>query len=75
MRALLQRVTAASVVVDGEIVGSIDGGFLVLLGVHHDDSPETAAQIAEKIATLRVFNDPEQVEKIVAILEAATEQS
>jgi D-aminoacyl-tRNA deacylase len=59
LRALLQRVTEASVTVDGEVVGSIGGGFLVLLGVHHDDDASTASQIADKIANLRVFTDPD----------------
>jgi D-tyrosyl-tRNA(Tyr) deacylase len=57
VRALVQRVSSASVVVDGSTVGSIAGGFLVLLGVHHDDTVEVAAQMADKIANLRVFND------------------
>ena len=45
--------------VDGSVVGEIGAGFLVLLGVHHDDTPVVAAQMADKIANLRVFTDPD----------------
>ena len=55
MRALVQRVTSASVTVDGTVVGAIDAGLLVLLGVTHDDTPEVAAKLAAKVANLRVF--------------------
>ena len=57
MRALVQRVTSASVEVDGEIVGSIGAGLLVLLGVHRDDGEDQADRIAAKIRALRVFPD------------------
>jgi D-aminoacyl-tRNA deacylase len=57
MRALLQRVTRASVVVDGETVGQIGDGWLVLLGVGHGDTSEIAAQLADKVAYLRCFED------------------
>jgi D-tyrosyl-tRNA(Tyr) deacylase len=57
MRAVVQRVTQASVVLDGESVGRIDRGLLVLLGVGVQDSDEDAAAIAKKIAQLRIFND------------------
>ena len=59
MRALLQRVSSASVVVDGVEVAAVGTGFLVLLGVHHDDTDDTAVQMADKIANLRVFTDDE----------------
>jgi D-tyrosyl-tRNA(Tyr) deacylase len=59
MKAVLQRVRHASVVVEGEIVGSIDVGFLVLLGVGRDDSEEDVRYIARKIADLRIFSDAE----------------
>jgi len=59
MRALLQRVSRASVVVDGETVGAIDRGLLVLLGITHDDAPEQAKWLAEKVAALRIFADAE----------------
>ena len=57
MRALVQRVSEARVVVDGEVVGEIEKGFLVLVGAHHSDTPEDAAYLARKIAGLRVFPD------------------
>ncbi len=57
MRAVVQRVSRASVTVDGEIVGSIGKGFVVLFGVTHDDSETDAAYLAEKIIGLRVFED------------------
>jgi D-tyrosyl-tRNA(Tyr) deacylase len=55
VRALVQRVTSASVTVDGTVVGAIDAGLLVLLGVTHDDTPEVAAKLAAKVANLRIF--------------------
>ncbi len=57
MRAVVQRVKFARVVVDGAIVGEIGQGFLVLLGVTHNDSRDQAHWLAEKIAGLRIFND------------------
>jgi len=59
MRALLQRVSKASVTVDGEVAGAIGRGFVVLLGVTHDDGREEAAWLARKVAGLRVFEDEE----------------
>jgi D-tyrosyl-tRNA(Tyr) deacylase len=59
MRALVQRVTRASVDVDGERVGEIGPGLLVLLGVTHDDGVSEADWIAAKIRALRVFPDAE----------------
>lgn len=57
MVSLVQRVTNASVEVDGETVGSIGGGLLLLLGVHQDDTEEEGAWLARKCANLRVFPD------------------
>ncbi|MCA1615807.1 MAG: D-tyrosyl-tRNA(Tyr) deacylase [Acidobacteria bacterium] len=57
MRAVLQRVTRASVRVSGETVGEIGAGLVVLLGVARDDAAEDARYLAEKIAALRVFDD------------------
>ena len=57
MRAVLQRVSRASVVIDGETVGAIGHGLLVLLGVAPADSAAEAEWLAEKVARLRVFND------------------
>ena len=59
MRAVLQRVTRASVRVGGETVGEIGPGLLVLLGVARDDGEEDAAYLAEKVLGLRVFEDAE----------------
>jgi D-aminoacyl-tRNA deacylase len=59
MRALVQRVSRASVGVDGERVAEIGEGLLVLLGVTHDDGPEQADRLAEKVRALRVFADAE----------------
>jgi D-tyrosyl-tRNA(Tyr) deacylase len=57
VRAVVQRVASASVVVDGKNVGEIEHGFLVLLGVGTDDADADAVALAEKIAGLRVFED------------------
>jgi D-tyrosyl-tRNA(Tyr) deacylase len=59
MRAVLQRVTRASVRVEGETVGEIGGGLVVLLGVARDDSEADASYLVEKIAKLRIFDDAE----------------
>jgi D-tyrosyl-tRNA(Tyr) deacylase len=57
MRAVLQRVAHARVVIDGETVGQIDRGLLVLLGVTATDTPDDARWLADKLVGLRVFND------------------
>ena len=57
MRAIVQRVTYASVKVDNEIIGKINNGFLVLLGVGQDDDENDIKYIADKIINLRVFED------------------
>lgn len=59
MRAIVQRVTRARVTVDGEIVGEIGNGLVVLLGVAHDDTKQDADYLAPKIASLRIFDDNE----------------
>ena len=59
MRALVQRVSEASVRVGGERVAAIGDGVLVLLGVAHDDTPEIADRLADKVRALRVFADAE----------------
>jgi D-aminoacyl-tRNA deacylase len=59
MRAVVQRVSRASVTVDGKTVSSIGLGFLLLLGVKRGDTREDATYLARKIAKLRVFNDPD----------------
>jgi len=57
MRAVVQRVTRAKVTVDGETVGEIGNGLVVLLGIARDDTKLAAAYLAEKIASLRIFDD------------------
>ncbi|AKM19879.1 MULTISPECIES: D-aminoacyl-tRNA deacylase [unclassified Geobacillus] len=57
MRAVIQRAKQAKVTVDGEVVGAIAAGLVVLLGVTHDDTEADAAYLAEKIAHLRIFED------------------
>jgi D-tyrosyl-tRNA(Tyr) deacylase len=57
MRAVVQRVIEASVTVEGEVIGNIGRGFMVLLGVHRNDGPSDADYIADKIANLRIFED------------------
>ena len=57
MRAVVQRVSDASVVVEGRTVGRIDDGLLVYLGVHSDDSQADAEYMADKIRHLRIFPD------------------
>ena len=57
MRAVIQRVESAKVVVDGETVGEIGHGFCVLLGVHQEDTTDEVDWMVPKIAQLRVFED------------------
>jgi len=57
MRAVVQTVGRASVTVDGEVVGAIDDGLLVLLGVTHGDTVETARTMARKVHELRILDE------------------
>jgi len=57
VRALVQRVSRASVTVGGERIAEIGPGLLVLLGITHDDRPEHADRLAEKVRALRIFED------------------
>jgi D-tyrosyl-tRNA(Tyr) deacylase len=57
MRVVIQRVNKASVSVDGEVVGAIGTGVVVLVGVTHQDSPAEAEWLASKTARLRIFED------------------
>ena len=59
MRVVLQRVSSASVTIDGRIAGAIDRGFLLLAGWTHGDTPAVNAWMAEKITGLRLFGDAE----------------
>ena len=57
MRVVVQRVTEASVTVEGEVVASIGQGLVILLGIHQDDTETQARWLAEKTAHLRIFED------------------
>ena len=57
MRIVLQRVKSASVSIEGSIVGEINQGFLLLVGVGADDNREDASYLARKIASMRIFSD------------------
>ncbi len=57
MRAVVQRVSTAQVTVDDQVVGHIEQGLLVLLGVHQDDTPQDASYLADKCVDLRIFED------------------
>lgn len=61
MRTVIQRVSRASVTIDGKVKSAIGSGFVVLLGVCHDDTEEDAEWLVRKIAALRVFNDADGV--------------
>ena len=57
MRAVLTRVKHASVTIDGKVHGQIGEGFLILLGVTHEDTEAQAVKLAEKLTSLRIFED------------------
>ncbi|HEY4400029.1 MAG TPA: D-aminoacyl-tRNA deacylase [Lactobacillaceae bacterium] len=57
MRVILQRVQSAAVVVEGATIGAIDRGYLLLVGVHGDDTVEDLAYMVRKITALRIFED------------------
>ena len=58
MRVVLQRVAQASVSIDGNVVGAIQRGYCLLVGFTHGDTPGQVDWMAEKVAGLRLFNDP-----------------
>jgi D-aminoacyl-tRNA deacylase len=66
MRAVVQRVTRASVTVGDEVVGEISAGLCVLVGVTHDDDRATATKLAEKLWHLRILDDAEGVMNVSA---------
>lgn len=57
MRAVVQRVSQASVTVEGQTIGAIEKGLVIFIGVTHDDTEEDARWLAQKIAHLRIFED------------------
>ena len=59
MRAVVQRVTRASVTVEGEVIGEIEKGLVVLVGIGRDDTKVEAAYLLDKISNLRIFDDEE----------------
>ncbi|MEX6626326.1 D-aminoacyl-tRNA deacylase [Tenacibaculum salmonis] len=61
MKAVVQRVTNASVTIEGEKVASIKGGLLILVGITDDDHTEDINWLSKKITNLRIFNDENQV--------------
>ena len=60
MRAVIQRVSQGSVSIDGDVVAEIDSGLVILLGVGPEDNMGVAEQLADKIATLRIFEDQDE---------------
>ena len=67
MKAVLQRALAATVEVDGEVVGAIDRpGLVALVGVFRDDSEDDARKLARRIATMRILEDEESLESLAA---------
>ncbi|HLT11552.1 MAG TPA: D-aminoacyl-tRNA deacylase [Micromonosporaceae bacterium] len=68
MRAVVQTVSRASVTVDGEVVGAITDGLLVLLGVTHSDTPAIAETVARKVHELRIMDNEESAATLGAPL-------
>ena len=66
MRAVVQTVSRASVTVDGEIVGAIKDGLLVLVGITHNDTAATADTLARKIYELRILDDERSAQELPA---------
>jgi D-tyrosyl-tRNA(Tyr) deacylase len=64
MRALVQTVSRASVTVDDEVIGKIEDGLLVLVGVTHDDTPEKADQLARKTYELRILDEEKSAQDL-----------
>ena len=75
MRVLVQRVSRARVVIDGETVATIGRGFVLLVGITHDDTAETVRRLASKVANLRVFADDDGAMNRSALELAAPDDS
>ena len=61
MRAVVQKVSSSKVTVDGEVIGQINQGLLVLLGVTHDDTSKDVDYMVDKVTNLRIFEDENDV--------------
>ncbi|MCF7930016.1 MAG: D-tyrosyl-tRNA(Tyr) deacylase [Acholeplasmataceae bacterium] len=72
MRCIVQRVTEAQVIVDQQVVGSIDKGYLIYVGIHQNDDEKTVLKMANKVISLRIFED--ENEKMNLNLEQAKGQ-
>lgn len=59
MKAVIQRVSQAKVEIDGQVIGKIEAGFMILLGIHSEDTLEDVEYLVRKISKLRVFEDTE----------------
>ena len=59
MRLVLQRVSSASVTIEGQITGQIAAGLLILAGIEHEDTAEDAAWLTQKVTQMRIFGDAE----------------
>ena len=74
MRAVLTKVKHASVTIDGELKGKIGRGFLILLGVAPDDTEEKCRKMADKLCSLRIFDDENAARSAVAALKNGYKQ-
>ena len=74
MRAVLTKVKHASVTIDGELKGKIGRGFLILLGVAPDDTEEKCRKMADKLCSLRIFDDENAAHSAVAALKNGYKQ-
>ena len=65
MRLVIQRVSKASVEIEGKVNGKIDEGFMVLIGITNDDNKEVVEKMADKLINLRIFEDENEKLKII----------
>ena len=68
MRLVIQRVSKASVEIEGKVNGKIDEGFMVLIGITNDDNKEVVEKMADKLINLRIFEDENEKLKIILSL-------